>query len=177
MFKKIMPALLTVSLSLALSASPSFAETKTTTVEETTVQTEVTPRTKRSKPGTTTTTSNVKATTTRQAEPRIVLDQEALKKMSKTLCTEGFKAYVSSEKQNVCQSKAVTPDLAYSCVWKKKGDAAFAPTPQGPCNLDFTEHYGSMVITKSDYTSRPPLAYGTEVQCCFRAAQDKMVSN
>ncbi|MDO8462551.1 MAG: hypothetical protein Q7S98_06840 [Deltaproteobacteria bacterium] len=180
MLKRIAFAILATSLSTALVASLSYAEKKTTTVEQTSTETSSTPASSKSKkavPVTTTTTSNTRYTTTKEAEPRIVLDQEALKKMSKTLCTEGFKSYVSNDKKNICQYEATAPDIAYSCVWNKKGDAAFAPTRQGPCNLDFTEHRGSMIVSKSDYTSRPPLSYGTEVHCCFRAAQDQSVSS
>jgi hypothetical protein len=100
-----------------------------------------------------------------------VYDEEMLKKMSKELCTDGFKAYVGGHKKNVCQSKAMAPDIAYTCVWDKDGPPAFAPSAQGPCNLDYTNHSGSIVIKKETFSSSPPLGYGTEVQCCFRPAK------
>ncbi|QQR80173.1 MAG: hypothetical protein IPJ69_12755 [Deltaproteobacteria bacterium] len=171
MLKNISLTLASLSLGALLTSSISYAENKTTTVEETSSQTTTTP-VKKSIPATTTTTYNTTETTTKESEVRVVLDQEALKKMSGTLCTDGFKAYVGNDNKNICQGKATTPDLAYSCVWDKKGEAAYASTPKGPCNLDFTEHRGSIIITKTDYKSNPPLAYGTEAQCCFRAAKD-----
>ncbi|MDO8643733.1 MAG: OmpA family protein, partial [bacterium] len=118
-----------------------------------------------------TTTSNARYTTIEENEPRIVLDQKALKKMSKILCAEGFKSYFSNDKKNICAGQTTAPDIAYSCMWDKKGEAAFAATVKGPCNLDFAEHRGSIVVSKSSYPSKPPLAYGTEVQCCFRAGK------
>ncbi len=180
MYKKISLTVLSFTLGILLNSHLSYGQQKTTTVEETNTQTTSTPAAAKSKkevPVTTTTTSNTKYTTTKEAEPRIVLDQEALKKMSKTLCTEGFKSYVSNDKENICVGQAITPDLAYSCVWDKKGNAAYAATAKGPCNLDFTEHRGSIIVTKSYYTSRPPLPYGTEVQCCVRTAKDPTASN
>ncbi len=175
MYKKISLTALVLALGALLNSHPSYGEPKTTTVEETSTQTTSTPATVKSKkasPATTTTTSNTRLTTTKESEPRIVLNQEALKKMSKTLCTEGFKSYVGDDKKNICGGQAVSPDIAYSCVWHKKGDAAFAATVRGPCNLDFTEHRGSIIVTKSYYTSNPPLPYGSEAQCCVRPAKD-----
>ncbi len=180
MFKKVLLVALTVSLGIVSSPSFASAESKTTTVETNTqVESTPAPTTKKSKvaPVTTTTTYNTRATTTTEVESRRVLNEDTLKKISDTLCTDGFKAYIGREKKNVCQGTAVAPDLAYSCVWKKKGTAAYDPSGQGPCNLDFVEHRGSRTITKSDYVSRPPLPYGTEAQCCFRAAKGTAVTH
>ncbi|MCC6272945.1 MAG: hypothetical protein IT572_05720 [Deltaproteobacteria bacterium] len=109
-------------------------------------------------------------TTTASQAPRKVYDMETLKKMADTLCVDGFKAYVGDEGKNVCRSWATAPDLAYTCVWNKKGPPAFPPTPQGPCSLDYTEHRGNVIVTKSQYKSNPPLDFGTEAQCCYRSA-------
>lgn len=100
-----------------------------------------------------------------------VYDEEMLKKMSKTLCTEGFKAYVGTDKKNICLGKATAPDIAYSCVWDKSGAAAFPASAEGPCNLDYTEHRGSIAVKKDLYANHPPLDYGKEAQCCFRPAK------
>ncbi len=108
--------------------------------------------------------------TTTPPEPRPVYDQAALKKMN-TLCVSGFDAKVGNDKKNVCFGLATAPDIAYSCVWMKKGEVAYPPTAQGPCNLDYVEHRGNVVISKADYKSSPPLSYGTKVECCFRAAK------
>ncbi|MBF0104403.1 MAG: hypothetical protein HQM16_03645 [Deltaproteobacteria bacterium] len=154
-------------------AADTYDNKKTTTVEQTTTQSTTTkPKPvviyKRSKPVLTKETTTV---TIKEGALRTVLDEDALKKMLDSLCVDGFRAYVGNDKKNVCQSKATTPDIAYSCIWKENGNAAFAPTDQGPCALDYAEHKESVIITKDDYTASPPLAYGTEAQCCFRAAQ------
>lgn len=175
MFKKKLFILSSLFVVLLATYSISFAESKTTTVDETTTETTVPAKNKRTKPVTTVTSTS--STTTTQVQPRKVLDEDTLKKISNTLCTEGFKASVGGDKKNVCQSRASSPDIAYSCIWNKKGAAAYAPSKQGPCTLDFAEHKGSIIITKEDYASNPPLSYGTEVQCCFRAAKDSAVSN
>lgn len=176
MSKKNLSAALIILFGATFFSHLSYAEQKVTTTEETTTQTTTTPRGSKKAPATTTTTSNTSATVTKEAAPkpeldsRTVLNEEMLKKMSNTLCTDGFKAYVGSDKRNICQSRVTAPDIAYSCIWDKRGNAAYAPTPQGPCSLDFTDHKGSIVITKNDF-SNPPLPYGTEAQCCYRAAQ------
>ncbi|MDO8520243.1 MAG: hypothetical protein Q7T11_08800 [Deltaproteobacteria bacterium] len=163
-----------------LYAADTYNSKKTTTVEQTTTQTTSTAPRPAARPKkvapVTTTTSSTTTLTTKDGDMRKVLDEKALKKMSKSLCVTGFKAQVGSGKKNVCQNKATAPDIAYSCVWKEKGDAAYAPTNQGPCSLDYSEHQGSIVITKSDYASSPPLRYGAEAQCCFRAAQGPQTS-
>ncbi len=184
MFKKISLVVLGLSFG-GLYFCLSYAET-TTTVEQNTTQTTVTPsvsaKTKNSKKASVaepiiTTTSNTSVTTTKEIpQPRKVLDEETLKKISATLCTQGFKAYVGTQKKNVCQSQARSPDLAYSCVWGKKGKAAYDPNLGGLCNLDFTEHHGSISISKENFPSHPPLSYGTEAECCFRAAQDPVAN-
>lgn len=183
---KISQVIATVSLGALLSAQFAYAANtydnkKTTTVEQTTTQTTSTaprPAVRRAAPvvPVTTTTSDTVTLTTKPGELRKVLDEDALKKMDDTICSKGFKAYVGNDKKNVCQGKAVAPDLAYSCIWSENGNAAFAPTPQGPCDLEYSEHQKSVVITKSEYTGTPPLAYGTEAHCCFRAAQGPVVS-
>ncbi|OGQ23189.1 MAG: hypothetical protein A3I05_02850 [Deltaproteobacteria bacterium RIFCSPLOWO2_02_FULL_44_10] len=155
-------------------AADTYNNKKTTTIEQTTTQTRSTApavRPAKKEIPVTTTTSNTTTSTTKEGDLRKVLDADALKKMSDSLCVTGFKAYVGNDKKNVCQGNASAPDVAYSCVWAKKGNAAFAPTVQGPCSLDYSEHQKSVVITKGEYTSRPPLAYGTEAHCCFRAAR------
>lgn len=175
MIKKVSLVILVLTAGVVLHVGSSYGEQRTTTVEE--VSTQTTPAAAKSKKAATTTTTSTRYTTTKEGEPRIVLDQEALKKMSKTLCTEGFKSYVSNDNKNLCGGQAASPDIAYSCVWDKKGEAAYADTVRGPCNLDFTEHLGSIIVTKTDYVSRPPLPYGSEAQCCVRMARDSMASN
>lgn len=181
MSKKTTSLLFALSLGALLHSASSYGET-TTTVEQTATQsqtaTHVVPRhvvRRARRAATTTTTLNTTATTV-QTSPRKVLDADTLKKISNTLCTTGFKAYISSDRKNVCQSTASSPDIAYTCVWSKHGAAAYSPMDQGPCSLDFVEHRGSVVITKENYKSSPPLAYGVEAQCCFRAARDPGVS-
>jgi hypothetical protein len=144
----------------------------TTTVEKTTTQTSTAPRraVKKAAP-VTTTTSNTTTMVTREGEMRKVLDENALKKMSDSLCVKGFRAYVGNDKKNLCQGKATSPDIAYSCVWSEDGNAAYSPTTRGPCALEHSEHQESIAVSKDDYSSHPPLAYGTEAHCCFRAAQ------
>ena len=117
----------------------------------------------------TTTTTEVKPPPPKEVVHK-VYDEDSLKKMSKTLCTDGFKAYVGAVKQNVCGTRVNAPDIAYTCVWDKDGNPAFAPTASGPCNLDYTKHQGSVVITKDAYKD-PPLTYGTQAQCCVRPAK------
>lgn len=177
MFKKIAFTVLTVTLGASLGSSLSYGQSKTTTVEETTTRTTTPRTTKKVTPASTTTTSNTTVTTTKEAEPRQPLTEDTLKKMSKTLCTKGFKSYVGNDNKNICQGKATAPDIAYSCVWKEKGVAVYAPTEQGPCSLDYAEHQGSIIITKNDYKSNPPLKYGVEAQCCFRAAKGPSTTN
>lgn len=184
MYKKILLTVLGLTFGVLLDAHLGYAtdtynNKKTTTVEQTTTQTTSTaPRpaarpVKKAAPVTTTSTTTL---TTQAGELRKVLDEDALKKMSDSLCVEGFKAYVGNVDKNVCQGKAIVPDIAYSCVWKEKGSAAYAPTTQGPCALDYSEHAGSIIVAKTDYKSSPPLSYGTEAQCCFRAAQGPSTS-
>lgn len=174
MYKKILFGVLTLSLSVALVSSVAYGQSSTTTIERTTTQTK-TPRVhKKAIPASTTTTS---VTTVRTAEPRQVLSQDMLKKNSSTICASGFKSYIGNERKNVCQGRATAPDLAYSCVWDSKGVEAYTPDKKGPCSLDFAEHIGNVVITKSDYKSSPPLKYGVEAQCCFRAAKSPIASN
>ncbi len=176
--KKISALLLAITLGMLSKSAPSFAET-TTTTEQVTTESHVVPRVvhhraRRARPVSTRTLHTTE--TIVQTTPRKILDEDMLKKISSTLCTEGFKAYVSRDRKNVCQGMAMAPDLAYSCVWNKSGASAFSPVDQGPCNLDFVEHRGSVIITKNDYQSNPPLSYGVEAQCCFRAAQDPVPS-
>jgi len=104
-------------------------------------------------------------------EPRKVYDEETLKKMEHNICAQGFKAYYGSSEKNICRSKASPPDMAYTCMWDKKGPPAFAATSAGPCNLDYTEMQGKIVVDKSTFPHDNPFDYGTEVECCFRAAK------
>ncbi len=190
-FKKIPLAVVSLSLGVLLtsqiaSAAETYNNKKTTTVEQTTTQTSTTtaPRaTPRAAPKVVpvTTTSNTTTTlTTKEGELRKVLDEDALKDLAKLdngLCAEGFKSSVGNDNKNICQGKGVAPDIAYSCIWKEEGNAAYAPTPQGPCTLDYAEHKGSIIVTKNDYKSFPPLPYGSEAQCCFRAAKGPATSS
>jgi hypothetical protein len=190
MFKKIPFPILGLFLSGLLISPFSYGQekttTSTTTVEQTTTQVPKKTTTHRkvrhvSKPAqpveeqTTSVTSTTTTTEVKPPPPKEVVhkvyDEEMLKKMSNTLCTDGFKAYVGGDKKNICLSKATPPDIAYSCVWSKKGTQAYAPTPQGPCNLDYTEHRGGITVKKDNFAKNPPLSYGTEAQCCFRAAK------
>lgn len=117
------------------------------------------------------------------------LNEENFKKISNTLCTKGFKAYVGTDKKNVCQSQMSTSDIVYSCVWDNRGIVTYASTVQGPCSLDFAVHSGSILVTK-DNTSSIPLSYGqearsfyptstnqVEAQCCMRATAVSVNSN
>lgn len=153
-------------------ATDTYNKQKTTT--ETTTQTTSTAPARRivkkAAPPVTTTTSNTTTLTTTPGEMHPVKDEEDLKRMISQLCVDGFKAYVGNDKKNVCQTKATSPDLAYSCVWHDEGTAAYSPTAQGPCTLGYAVHKDSIIVTKAEFTS-PPLPYGTEAQCCFRSAQ------
>ena len=157
-------------------ATDTYNSNKTTTVQQTTTQTTSTaprPVVKKVAPVTTETTTTL---TTTEGDVRKVLDEDALKKISDTLCAKGFKASVGNDKKNVCQGKATVPDIAYSCVWTEEGNAAYPQTPQGPCTLDYAVHQDSIIVTKNDYASSPPLSYATEAQCCFRAAKGPTTS-
>jgi|GEM_PF-1373241 len=177
-------ALLAVPFAYGQTTVPE--KTTTTTIEQTTTVTPApTPTKKRvtkpvkaapvAKPVEQTTT--IQSTTTEVKPPpkkevvRKVYDEETLRKMKDNLCTQGFKAYVGSDEKNVCMGKASPPDIAYSCIWHKKGAGAFAPTAQGPCSLDYAEHKGSIVIMKENFPHDAPMDYGMEAQCCFRAAK------
>lgn len=158
MFKKLA---LTV-LALSLSASLAYGQTSTTTT---------TTQTKAPKKAAAKTITTSETTVTTPAEPRQAMNQDMLKKVAGTLCAPGFQAYYGNDKKNVCQGKATAPDIAYSCVWAQKGTASYKPSAKGPCTLDFAEHADKVTITKSDYKSGPPLKYGVEAECCFRAAK------
>ncbi len=151
-------------------ASPLAYGQGTTTYQQTTIETKVPVKkvAKKAKPIETTTTT---LTVVKEPEPRAVLSQDTLKKIQNTMCADGFKAYIGNDKKNVCGGKATAPDIAYTCVWKSKGPMAFAPTHKGPCNLDFAEHQGDMSVTREKFSSSPPLKYGTDAQCCYRAAK------
>ncbi len=185
MNKKSYNKMISLSFCALLISSVSFAQTKTTTIEEETTEVQSTTKvpvkkTKSTVEPFTTSSSNTTSSTSTTVEveqPRKVYSEDTLKKISNTLCTDGFKAYVGSDKKNICQSRVTPPDIAYTCVWDKKGTMAFAPSVQGPCSLDYTEHKGSLVITKDAYRSKPPLSYGVEAQCCYRAAKGPMASN
>lgn len=123
-----------------------------------------------STPLVTTTTTTISSPT---PTPRKIYDEDLLKDISNTLCTDGYRAYVGNENKNVCQGKAESPDIAYTCVWKKKGPQVYPASMAGPCNLDYTDHMGEYAITREYYKRSPPLPYGSEVQCCFRAAAGK----
>ena len=172
MSKKFLFPILSALLAMSAFSSVSSAQEKTVTTTVETVQ--PAPKRKgRAEPAPTviTTTTTVVTPPPPKEVVRKVYDEEMLKKLSKTLCTDGFKAYVGTDKKNVCKSKATTPDFAFSCVWDKDGPPAFAPTTQGPCNLDYAEHQGSIKIQKENFPSHPPLDYGLEAECCFRAAK------
>ncbi len=176
MYKKITVAALVLALGMLLNSNYSYGQstTSTTTNTQSTKQTVTTTPTytkkAKAKPTPTVETTETVVTTT-PATPRPAYDQATLKKMNDTLCVDGFDAKVGNDKKNVCSGVANTPDIAYSCIWTKKGESAFASTRQGPCNLDNSEHRGNIVITKADYKSSPPLPYGTKVECCYRAAK------
>lgn len=163
MFKKIVVTVLAVSLSATLAYGQASTTTTTTETKAPVVHKKAAVKAKM------TTTSETTVTT--PAEPRQVLSEDMLKKISSTICAPGFKAHVGSDRKNVCQNKATAPDIAYSCVWAQKGTEAYKPSAKGPCTLDFAEQVEKVVITKSDYKSGPPLKYGVEAQCCFRAAK------
>jgi len=191
MIKKLISPLMGISLGVLLVANFAIAQEKTTTttttVEATTTKAPAAHRARpvakpvAAKPAATNTSTSVMSTTTTevvQPPPPIqkevvhkVYDEEMLKKMSDSLCTEGFKAYVGQDKKNVCASHAAPPNIAYSCVWDKKGTEAFAPTQQGPCSLDYTDHNGTVIIKKENFANDPPLDYGKQAECCVRPAK------
>src|SRR5262245_21820264 len=186
-------SILSASFGVLLAAPVAYGQTTvpekttTTTIEQTTTVTPAPTPTKKkvttpaktpaAKPVEQTTTIQSSTITTEVKPPpkkevvRKVYDEETLNKMRDNLCTQGFKAYVGSDKKNVCMGKASPPDIAYSCIWHKKGAGAFAPTAQGPCSLDYAEHKGSIVIMKENFPHDAPMDYGMEAQCCFRAAK------
>lgn len=151
MFKKIVLIAVVVTLGTFMMSHQSYGRSTTTTTQS---------------KGMTETT----VVTSTPARARPAYSQEALKKMDDTLCVDGFDAKVGNDNKNICWGLATAPDLAYSCIWTKKGEAAYPDTLEGPCRLDFAEHRGNIIITKADYKSSPPLHYGTKVECCFRAA-------
>ena len=174
--KKFLFTILTAFLGTLMLCPVSYGQEKTVTTTVETIQPTPAPRRKGRRapapaPTVVTTTTTVVTPPPPREVVRKVYDEETLKKISKTLCTEGFKAYVGTAKKNVCKSKAAMPDIAFTCVWNKKGPSAFAPTPQGPCNLDYAEHQGSIIMKKETFPDDPPLDYGVEAQCCFRAAK------
>ena len=175
MFKKIGFTVLSVALGTFLVSQLSFGQstTSTTTLKQTSTTTPATkaPAAKKKAAAAPSVETTETTSVTTPAADRPVYNQETLKKMNNTLCAKGFDAKVGNDNKNVCSGKATAPDLAYSCVWTKKGEAAFAPTLQGPCNLDSAEHRGSVMIEKADYKSAPPLPFGTKVECCYRAAK------
>lgn len=171
MFKKILLTAVVVALGTLIMSHQSYAQGTTST---TTKETVTTPAKKKVAATVETTEST---TTTTPAAPRPAYDQKALKKMDDTLCADGFDAKVGNDNKNICFGKASPPDTAYTCLWTKKGEAAFPATPRGPCNLDNSEHRGNIVITKADYKSSPPLPYGTKVECCFRAAKGQAMTS
>lgn len=166
---KLSMTILAVACVLGITPHSRAAEVSTQIVTTTTT------KGTKNKPATVTTN---KTTITSKSEPRQVLTEGDLKNMSpNNLCVDGFKPYVGNDTKNVCQSKATTPDIAYSCVWKQDdSDSAYQPTEKGPCTLDFAEHKGSITILKNDFASNPPLSYGSEAQCCYRAAQDPVTT-
>lgn len=163
MYKRMLLVVLSVSIGSMVVVQQSYGES--TTVQSS-VQTVIPAKKKTA--ATVRTTDSIVTTTPAVARP--TYDQATLKKMDDTLCVKGFDAKVGNDNKNVCWNMAMSPDLAYSCIWTQKGEGAYAPTKQGPCNLDFAEHLGNIVITKADYKSRPPVPYGTTVECCFRGA-------
>ena len=194
MFKKFPFSILSASFAVLMISPIAFGQEKTTTSTTTieTIQTQPPapvkktyrpvrkPAAAKAAPAPAPATTSVMSTTTTTTEVKppppkevvnTVYSEDQLEKMSKQLCVEGFKAYVGSDKNNVCKSKATTPDFAYSCVWDKDGPAAFAADAKGPCNLDHVEHKGSVIITKDNFADDPPLKYGAEALCCFRPAK------
>ncbi len=170
MLRKIVISTLSVSfyiLGISFSSYGQEPVQSTTTVQQSSTQVQTTPVRKKSKrviqPSSTTTSTSSTTTVTEVKPPppvaRKVMDEETLKKMSETLCTKGFKAYVGTDKKNLCLGKASPPDIAYSCVWEKKGTPVYAPTLSGPCSLDFVEHRGN--VSLKDLTA----------ECCYRAAK------
>lgn len=170
-------------------AAVSFAETvqtTTTTAPPPATSTTSTTTVKTAPPATTTSTTTTgpavvvpgaQPAATTSGAPRAVLDQEALEKMGDAVCAPGFDAFVGNQNKNVCRSWANAPDIAYSCVWDKEGPPAYSATAQGPCKLDYTENRGSVVITKQQYKSNPPLDYGKTAYCCYRSSTGPTVSS
>lgn len=169
MLRQLVVITLGTVLSTVLALSLAYGQA-TTTYQQTTIETKapVKKAAKKAKPVETTTTT---VTVVKEPEARQVLTEDTLKKIKDTMCARGFRAYIGNDKKNVCKSRANSPDIAYSCVWDAKGPTAFEPTKKGPCNLDFAEHQGSLAVTRENFSSSPPLKYGKEAQCCFRAAK------
>ena len=163
MYKKMSVTALCLVLGFLLGSNLCYGQNTTNTTTE-----KIIAPTKKAAAKVETTETTV---TTTPAAARPVYDQATLKKMNDTLCVKGFDAKVGNDKKNICSGKAALPDMAYSCIWMEKGEGTFAPTLQGPCNLDNAEHRGNIIITKADYKSSPPLHYGTKAECCFRAAK------
>src|SRR5215467_14351226 len=152
MLKKALFSILSLSMGSFLISSISYGQasgqttqttTTSTTLEQQTTQKATRTHKKVSHPKSTTTAvppastttviqSNTTTTEVKPPPPKEVVhkvyDEEALKKMANTLCTNGFKAFVGATKKNVCSMKATAPDIAYTCVWDKEGNPAFAPT-------------------------------------------------
>ena len=173
MLKKLSFSILSAYLGMLMFCPVLYGQAKTTTTTVETVQPAPARKGRRAQPApvVTTTTTTVETPPAPKEIVRKVYDEDTLKKISDTLCAEGFKAYVGTDKKNVCKTNATAPDFDYSCVWQKKGPPAFAPSLQGPCNLDYAEHKGSIKIGRDNFPSHPPLDYGMEPQCCFRAAK------
>ncbi len=153
----------------ALRAETQSTQTKKTVTEETVITTSTVPNKPRRRAKAPPPPMTV--VTIVEGEDRQVLDEKTLKKMADKLCSDGFKPYVGNDHKNVCQGKADSPDIAYSCVWRADGTAVFPDNKQGPCTLDYTEADGSIVVTKNEWQSNPPLSYGTEAYCCSRDAK------
>ena len=111
--------------------------------------------------------ANFPSTTKDQSKP--VVNEATLKNISHTLCAAGFTAYVGANQKNVCRNKVTAPNIAYSCVWEKEGKRTHSLANQDPCLLEYTEHRGSITITKDQFSSNPPLSHGMEAQCCARS--------
>jgi len=192
MFTKKSLAFVGVTLSLAFTIPYAYAQTTTTTTtleqQTTTSEVKVVPRKRvrrvvkrRTTPAPAVVVQPVEATTTIQSTtttttpppPRMVArkpyTEGELKKLGDSLCTKGYKSYVGTVEKNVCNPQAKSPDIAYTCVWDEKGPQVYPQNTQGPCSLDFAEHKGNVVIQKDKFPD-PPLAFGTEAQCCVRAA-------
>ncbi len=127
--------------------------------------------------------------TPRQSKSLKYTKKTSSNEISQNLCAQGYKSYIGMDKKNICQNNPATPDNIYSCVLiESKTSAQNIDRPE-PCNLNFAQNTGSLVVTQKN-TSYRPFAYGQEArsydpspaksieaQCCLRDSNISITSN